>query len=61
MRGLRIVLCSMVPAAGLQMHRGFLDAVVLPYETRAAPAPALRTSLNNPGPHLGAFVPPPNV
>jgi 3-methylcrotonyl-CoA carboxylase beta subunit len=41
--------------------RGFVDAVVLPDETRAALALALRTSLNNPGPHLGAFVLPPNV
>ncbi len=40
--------------------RGFVDAVVLPDETRAALALALRTSLNNPGPHLGAFVLPPN-
>ncbi|MBW3570576.1 MAG: acyl-CoA carboxylase subunit beta [Gemmatimonadetes bacterium] len=41
--------------------RGFVDAVILPDETRAALALALRTSLNNPGPHLGAFVLPPNV
>jgi 3-methylcrotonyl-CoA carboxylase beta subunit len=41
--------------------RGFVDAVVLPDETRAALALALRTSLNNPGPHLGAFVLPSNV
>jgi 3-methylcrotonyl-CoA carboxylase beta subunit len=41
--------------------RGFVDAVVLPDETRAALALSLRTSLNNPGPHLGAFVLPPNV
>jgi 3-methylcrotonyl-CoA carboxylase beta subunit len=40
---------------------GFVDAVVLPDETRAALALALRTSLHNPGPHLGAFVLPPNV
>ena len=39
--------------------RGFVDAVILPDETRAALALALRTSLNNPGPHLGAFVLPP--
>ncbi|HET8654224.1 MAG TPA: carboxyl transferase domain-containing protein [Longimicrobiaceae bacterium] len=36
--------------------RGFVDAVIAPEETRAALALALRTSLNNPGPHLGAFV-----
>jgi acetyl-CoA carboxylase carboxyltransferase component len=41
--------------------RGFVDAVILPDETRAALALALRTSLNNPGPHLGAFVLPPGV
>ena len=37
----------------------FVDAGVLPDEMRAALS--LRTSLNNPGPHLGAFVLPPNV
>jgi 3-methylcrotonyl-CoA carboxylase beta subunit len=36
--------------------RGFVDAVITPEETRAALAQALRTSLNNPGPHLGAFL-----
>ncbi|HEY0038457.1 MAG TPA: carboxyl transferase domain-containing protein, partial [Longimicrobium sp.] len=41
--------------------RGFVDAVILPDETRAALALALRTSLNNPGPHLGSFVLPPGV
>jgi 3-methylcrotonyl-CoA carboxylase beta subunit len=41
--------------------RGFVDAIVQPDETRAALALALRTSLNNPGPHLGAFVLPPHV
>ena len=35
-----------------------MDAVIL---SRAALSLALRTSLNNPGPHLGAFVLPPNV
>lgn len=35
--------------------------MVLPDQTRAALALSLRTSLNNPGPHLGAFVLPPNV
>jgi 3-methylcrotonyl-CoA carboxylase beta subunit len=39
--------------------RGFVDAVILPEDTRAALGLALRTSLNNPGPHLGAFVLPP--
>jgi acetyl-CoA carboxylase carboxyltransferase component len=41
--------------------RGFVDAVILPEETRAALALALRTSLNNPGPHLGSFVLPPAI
>jgi 3-methylcrotonyl-CoA carboxylase beta subunit len=36
--------------------RGFVDAVIHPEETRAALGLALRTSLNNPGPHLGPFV-----
>jgi acetyl-CoA carboxylase carboxyltransferase component len=36
--------------------RGFVDAVIAPDETRATLALALRTALNNPGPHLGAFV-----
>ena len=40
--------------------RGFVDAVIAPEETRATLALALRTSLNNPGPHLGAFVLPPH-
>jgi 3-methylcrotonyl-CoA carboxylase beta subunit len=35
--------------------RGFVDAVIAPEETRATLSLALRTSLNNPGPHLGAF------
>jgi 3-methylcrotonyl-CoA carboxylase beta subunit len=33
--------------------RGFVDAVIAPEETRATLSLALRTSLNNPGPHLG--------
>ncbi|HEU4453821.1 MAG TPA: acyl-CoA carboxylase subunit beta [Longimicrobium sp.] len=41
--------------------RGFVDAVVLPEETRAALSLALRTAINNPGPHLGAFVLPPHL
>jgi 3-methylcrotonyl-CoA carboxylase beta subunit len=41
--------------------RGFVDAVIHPEETRAALALALRTSINNPGPHLGAFVLPPHL
>jgi acetyl-CoA carboxylase carboxyltransferase component len=36
--------------------RGFVDAVLTPEEIRPALALALRTALNNPGPHLGAFV-----
>ena len=41
--------------------RGFVDAVVCPEDTRAALGLALRTSINNPGPHLGAFVLPPHM
>lgn len=41
--------------------RGFVDAVILPEDTRAALSLALRASLNNPGPHVGAFVLPPGV
>jgi acetyl-CoA carboxylase carboxyltransferase component len=36
--------------------RGFVDAIIAPEETRAVLSLALRTALNNPGPHLGAFV-----
>lgn len=33
--------------------RGFVDAIITPEETRVALELALRTALNNPGPHLG--------
>ncbi|MFL6213324.1 MAG: acyl-CoA carboxylase subunit beta [Blastocatellia bacterium] len=33
--------------------RGFVDAIITPEETRRALELALRTTLNNPGPHLG--------
>ena len=36
--------------------RGFVDAVVLPEELRDTLTLLLRAALNNPGPHLGAFV-----
>jgi 3-methylcrotonyl-CoA carboxylase beta subunit len=36
--------------------RGFIDAIVYPEETREVLAFALRASLHNNGPHLGAFV-----
>jgi 3-methylcrotonyl-CoA carboxylase beta subunit len=36
--------------------RGYVDAIIVPGETRAALELALRTSLNNPGPHVGQFV-----
>lgn len=36
--------------------RGFIDAIVYPEETRDVLALALRAALQNPGPHLGAFV-----
>jgi acetyl-CoA carboxylase carboxyltransferase component len=35
--------------------RGFVDAILTPEETRSALELALRTALNNPGPHLGPF------
>lgn len=35
--------------------RGFVDAILAPEETRPALELALRTALNNPGPHLGPF------
>src|SRR6185437_2667736 len=41
--------------------RGYIDAIVYPEETRGVLAMALRTALQNPGPHLGAFVLPPHV
>ena len=41
--------------------RGYVDAVIYPEETRDVLAMALRTALNNPGPHLGAFVLPPHL
>jgi acetyl-CoA carboxylase carboxyltransferase component len=39
--------------------RGFVDAIIHPEETRDVLAMALRTALHNEGPHLGAFVLPP--
>jgi acetyl-CoA carboxylase carboxyltransferase component len=36
--------------------RGFVDAIVYPEDTRGALAMVLRSALQNPGPHLGAFV-----
>ena len=41
--------------------RGFVDAVVVPEETRDALELALRVSLNYGGPHLGPFVLPPSL
>ena len=41
--------------------RGFVDAVVLPEELRDVLTLLLRATLNNPGPHLGAFVLPPGL
>jgi 3-methylcrotonyl-CoA carboxylase beta subunit len=40
--------------------RGYIDAIVYPEETREVLAMALRTTLHNRGPHLGAFVLPPH-
>jgi acetyl-CoA carboxylase carboxyltransferase component len=39
--------------------RGFVDAVIHPDETREAVAHVLRATLHNTGPHIGAFVLPP--
>ncbi len=36
--------------------RGYVDAIIYPEETREVLSLALRAALNNPGPHLGAFV-----
>ena len=36
--------------------RGYIDAIVYPEDTRRTLALALRAALQNPGPHLGAFV-----
>ena len=41
--------------------RGYVDAVIYPEETRDVLAMALRSALNNPGAHLGAFVLPPHL
>jgi acetyl-CoA carboxylase carboxyltransferase component len=41
--------------------RGFVDAIVYPENTREMLSLALRAALNNPGPHLGAFVLPPHL
>ncbi len=42
-------------AATFAAARGFVDAIVLPEETRASLALALRAALNNPGAHLGGY------
>jgi acetyl-CoA carboxylase carboxyltransferase component len=41
--------------------RGFIDAIVYPEETRDVLAMALRSALQNPGPHIGPFVLPPHL
>jgi 3-methylcrotonyl-CoA carboxylase beta subunit len=41
--------------------RGYVDAIIYPEETRDVLALALHTALQNPGPHLGAFVLPPHL
>ncbi len=41
--------------------RGYVDAIIYPEETREVLAMAFRASLQNSGPHLGAFVLPPSV
>jgi acetyl-CoA carboxylase carboxyltransferase component len=47
--------------AGYAGARGFIDAIVYPEETRDVLAMALRTAMQNRGPHLGPFVLPDNV
>jgi acetyl-CoA carboxylase carboxyltransferase component len=47
--------------AGYAGARGFIDAIVYPEETRDVLAMALRTALQNRGPHLGPFVLPDHV
>ena len=41
--------------------RGYVDAIVYPEDTRPVLGVALRAALHNPGPHLGAFVLPPQL
>jgi acetyl-CoA carboxylase carboxyltransferase component len=41
--------------------RGFIDAIVYPEDTRQVIAMALRTAMQNRGPHLGPFVLPPHL
>ena len=41
--------------------RGYIDAIVYPEDTREVLAMALRAALQNPGPHIGAFVLPPHL
>jgi acetyl-CoA carboxylase carboxyltransferase component len=41
--------------------RGYVDAIIHPHETREMLALALRTAMRNPGPHIGAFVLPPQI
>jgi 3-methylcrotonyl-CoA carboxylase beta subunit len=36
--------------------RGFIDAILYPEDTRDTLALALRSALQNPGPHLGPFI-----
>jgi 3-methylcrotonyl-CoA carboxylase beta subunit len=40
--------------------RGFVDAIIAPEDTRKVLELSLRTAANEPGPHLGQFVLPPN-
>jgi acetyl-CoA carboxylase carboxyltransferase component len=35
--------------------RGFVDAIIYPEETRGVLDAAMRSSLENPGPHIGTF------
>jgi hypothetical protein len=52
-----LMLIGAVPVIRRSGQRGFVDAVIAPDVTHAALAPALRTSLNNPGPQPGRLRP----
>jgi acetyl-CoA carboxylase carboxyltransferase component len=47
--------------ASFAAARGYVDAILYPEETREVLAMALRTALNNSGPHIGAFAFPETV
>ena len=55
------VMFELLLAAAASGLAGFIDAIVYPEQTREVLAMALRTALQNAGPHLGAFVLPPHL